>query len=103
MAVILTLYLILWSNSVILYVSVSSLDTLHDPDGHVLSPLVDGLMVILYPVISDPPLSDGTVHCIVALLYVEVSFIHVMELGGFGSSKFSYKISCCLVIPYLQR
>ena len=102
MAAILTLYLILWSNSVILYMSVS-LDTAHDPNGHVLSPLVDGLMVILYPVIADPPLSDGSVHCIVALLYVEVSFIHVMELGGFGSSKFSYKISCCLVIPYLQR
>ena len=48
----------------ILYINVS-LDVLHDE--HVL---VDGLMVILYPVISDPPLSDGTVHCIVALLYV---------------------------------
>ena len=27
-------------------------------------------MLILYPVIADPPLLDGTVHCIVALLYV---------------------------------
>ena len=98
MAAILTLYLILWSNSVILYINVL-FGVGHDPDGHVL---VDGLMVILYPVIIDPPSSDG-VHSIVALLYVKVSFIHVMELGGFGSSKFSYKISCCLVIPYLQR
>ena len=43
-------------------------DTAHDPVLH--DPLGGGLMVILYPVISDPPLSDGAVHCIVALLYV---------------------------------
>ena len=29
-----------------------------------------GLIVILYPVMSDPPLSDGAIHCMVALLYV---------------------------------
>ena len=61
-----------------------SLDTVHDPNGHVLSPLVDGLMIILYPAISDPPLSDGTVHCIVALLYVVDCTDTV--LGALGSS-----------------
>ena len=43
-------------------------DTVHVP---VLHDVLDGgQMVIVYPVIFDPPLSDGTVHCIVALLYV---------------------------------
>ena len=45
-----------------------SLDTLHIPVLQV--PLGDGLIVILYPVMFDPPLSDGVVHSIVALLYV---------------------------------
>ena len=64
-----------------LYINVS-LDTLHDE--HVL---VDGLMVIVYPVISDPPLSDGTVHCIVALLYVVDCTDTVSGALG-GSRKF---------------
>ena len=44
-----------------------------------------GLMVIRYPVISDPPLSDGTVHCIVALLYV-VDCTDTL-LGALGGSS----------------
>ena len=68
----------------ILYIDVS-LDTVHDPNGHVLSPLVDGLMVIWNPLISaDPSLSDGPVHCIVALLYVVDCTDTV--LGALGSS-----------------
>ena len=66
----------------ILYINVS-LDTTHDE--HVL---VDGLMVILYPVISDPPLSDGSVHCIVALLHVvECTDTVSGALGRLISSK----------------
>ena len=64
----------------ILHINVS-LDTTHDE--HVL---VDGLMSILYPVISDPPLSDGSVHCIVALLYVVDCTDTVSGALG-GSSK----------------
>ena len=76
----------------ILYINVHvSLDTTHDE--HVL---VDGLMVILYPVISDPPLSDGTVHCIVALLYVVDCTDTVSgALGGLISSKL------CLVYEHI--
>ena len=69
----------------ILYINVS-LDTLHDE--HVL---VDGLMLILYPVISDPPLSDGSVHCIVALLYVVDCTDTVSGALG-GSSKLYYLV-----------
>ena len=40
-------------------------------------------MLILYPVIADPPLSDGSVHCIVALLYVaDCTDIVSGALGG---------------------
>ena len=69
-----------------LNISVSP-DTVHDPVGHVPSLLGGGLMVIVYPVISDPPLSDGAVHSMVALLYVEDSCIQITELGGLESSN----------------
>ena len=59
-----------------------SLDTLHIPVLQV--PLGDGLIVILYPVMFDPPLSDGVVHSIVTLLYV-VDCTSI--LGGLGGSK----------------
>ena len=56
-------------------------DTVHVPVLH--DTLGGGLMVILYPVISDPPLSDGTVHCIVALLYVvDCTDTLLRALGG---------------------
>ena len=61
------------------------------PDTVVLHDTLVGLMVILYPVISDPPLSDGSVHCIVALLYVVDCNDTVSGALG-GSSKFNFII-----------
>ena len=82
----------------ILYINVS-LDTTHDE--HVL---VDGLMVILYPVISDPPLSDGTVHCIVALLYVVDCTDTVSgALGGSSKLLFNYEHKLFLTCKYSNR
>ena len=56
------------------------------PDTVVLHDTLVGLMVILYPVIADPPLSDSTVHCIVALLFVMDCTDTVSGALG-GSSK----------------
>ena len=55
-------------------------------DEHVL---VDGLMLILYPIIADPPLSDGSVHCIVALLYVADCTSTDTVSGALGRSVYS--------------
>ena len=61
-------------------------DTVHVPVLH--DTLGGGLMMILYPVISGPPLSDGSAHCIVALLYVvDCTDTLLGALGGLGSTK----------------
>ena len=54
-------------------------------------------MAILYPVISDPPSSDGSVHRIIALLYVVYCTDTVSGALG-GSSKlclvYEHKLHC---------
>ena len=65
-------------------------DTVHVPVLH--DTLGGGLMVILYPIIFDLPLSDGSVHCIVALLYVVDCTDTVSgALGGSSTLYFSYE------------
>ena len=64
-------------------------DTVHVPVLH--DTLGSGLMVILYPVISDPPSSDGSVHCIVALLYV-VDCTDTLSGALGGSNKLNFRV-----------
>ena len=46
-------------------------------------------MLILYPIIADPPLSDGSVHRIVALLYVADCTSTDTASGALGGSVYS--------------